>query len=64
MINQTALNKIPRSEENLTNANFSDTNKTSMPTCGSHSSHSTDKKHVNKIPKNSIIVYLLIYACD
>ena len=47
MINQTALNKIPRSEQNFTNANLSDTNKTSMPTCGSHSSHTTDKKHVN-----------------
>ena len=48
MVNQTALNKMARTEMFAEGQNFTDSsNKTNAPTCGSVSSHST-KKHVNK----------------
>ena len=48
MVNQTALNKMARTEMFAEGQNFTNSsNKTNAPTCGSVSSHST-KKHVNK----------------
>ena len=49
MINQTALNKLARiemtEEHNLTYGNTSNIN-TTQKTCGSFSSHPSQKKHV------------------
>jgi hypothetical protein len=62
MVNQTALNKMARTEMLVLEQNFTNSsNKTNAPTCGSLSSHSTQKKHVNKSKFYSICTKAKIF---